>query len=42
MRILMSSTAEAGHLRPMLPFARACVAAGHEVQVATPAPPLTW
>ncbi|WP_329458014.1 glycosyltransferase [Streptomyces sp. NBC_01497] len=36
MRILMSSTAEAGHLRPMLPFARACVAAGHEVQVATP------
>ncbi|MCF3961458.1 glycosyltransferase [Streptomyces fuscigenes] len=36
MRILMSSTADAGHLRPMLPFARALVEAGHEVQAAAP------
>ena len=37
MRALFASTANAGHFRPMLPVIRACVAAGWEVAVATPA-----
>lgn len=36
MRVLVSTTAGAGHFGPSLPFARACVAAGHEVAVAAP------
>src|SRR3954447_25896111 len=35
MRILFASTRGAGHLDPLVPFAHACVAAGHEVLVAT-------
>jgi hypothetical protein len=30
MRVLFATTANAGHFGPMVPFARACVAAGHE------------
>ena len=37
MRVLFSSTARSGHFGPLVPFARACVAAGHEVMVAAPA-----
>jgi UDP:flavonoid glycosyltransferase YjiC (YdhE family) len=37
MRVLFSTTANDGHFGPLLPFVRACVAAGHEVQVAAPA-----
>ena len=37
MRILFSTTAGAGHFGPLIPFARACAAAGHEVRVAAPA-----
>ena len=37
MRVLFSSTAGAGHFGPLVPFARACRAAGHEVLVAAPA-----
>lgn len=37
MRILAATTAGAGHLAGLLPFARACVRAGHEVRVAEPA-----
>jgi UDP:flavonoid glycosyltransferase YjiC (YdhE family) len=37
MRVLFSTTAGAGHFGPLIPFARACVAAGHEVRVAAPA-----
>jgi UDP:flavonoid glycosyltransferase YjiC (YdhE family) len=36
-RVLFSTTANDGHIGPLLPFARACVAAGHEVRVAAPA-----
>jgi UDP:flavonoid glycosyltransferase YjiC (YdhE family) len=36
MRVLVSTTAGAGHFGPSVPFARACVAAGHEVAVAAP------
>ncbi|MES1166238.1 MAG: glycosyltransferase [Verrucomicrobiota bacterium] len=36
MRILFSSTRGAGHLQPLLPYARALVARGHEVAVAAP------
>lgn len=35
MRVLFSSTAGAGHFNPLVPFARACEAAGHEVLVAS-------
>jgi UDP:flavonoid glycosyltransferase YjiC (YdhE family) len=35
-RILFSTTANDGHFGPLLPFARAAVAAGHEVRVAAP------
>ena len=36
MRVLVATTAGAGHFGPTIPFARACVAAGHEVRVAAP------
>jgi hypothetical protein len=36
MRVLFSTTAGAGHFGPLVPFARACAAAGHEVRVAAP------
>jgi UDP:flavonoid glycosyltransferase YjiC (YdhE family) len=36
-RVLVSTTAGSGHLGPLVPFARACEAAGHEVAVAAPA-----
>jgi UDP:flavonoid glycosyltransferase YjiC (YdhE family) len=36
MRVLLVTTAGAGHLRPMLPFAASCERAGHEVRVAAP------
>ena len=36
MRILMSSTAGAGHVGPLIPFAEACVRAGHELRIAVP------
>jgi hypothetical protein len=37
MRVLCSTTANDGHAGPLLTFARACAAAGHEVRVAAPA-----
>jgi UDP:flavonoid glycosyltransferase YjiC (YdhE family) len=37
MRVLFSTTAGSGHFGPLVPFARACVAADHEVIVAAPA-----
>ncbi len=37
MRALFATTAGEGHFGPMVPFARACAAAGHEVRVAAPA-----
>lgn len=37
MRILCSTTAGDGHFGPLVPIARACLAAGHEVCVAAPA-----
>ena len=36
MRVLFSTTANDGHFGPLLPFARACEAAGHQVRVAAP------
>ena len=36
MRVLFSTTAGTGHFTPMIPVARACAAAGHEVRVAAP------
>ena len=36
MRVLFSTTAGVGHFGPMVPVARACAAAGHEVAVAAP------
>ena len=36
MRVLVSSTRGAGHFAPLVPFARACVRAGHEVLAAGP------
>jgi UDP:flavonoid glycosyltransferase YjiC (YdhE family) len=35
-RVLFATTAGAGHYGPLVPFARACVAAGHDVVVAAP------
>jgi UDP:flavonoid glycosyltransferase YjiC (YdhE family) len=35
-RVLAATTAGAGHLAGLLPFARACVRAGHEVRLAAP------
>ncbi|WP_404433706.1 glycosyltransferase [Microbacterium lacus] len=37
MRVLCATTANDGHFRPLLPFARAFAHAGHEVLVAAPA-----
>jgi UDP:flavonoid glycosyltransferase YjiC (YdhE family) len=37
MRVLVTTTANVGHFGPLVPFARACVSAGHEVLVAAPA-----
>lgn len=37
MRILIATTANAGHFGPMIPFAQALIRAGHEVLVAAPA-----
>ena len=37
MRVLFSTTAGSGHFGPMVPFAKACRDAGHEVTVAAPA-----
>ena len=37
LRVLVCSTAGAGHFSPLLPLARACAAAGHTVLVAAPA-----
>jgi UDP:flavonoid glycosyltransferase YjiC (YdhE family) len=37
MRVLFSSTRGAGHLQPLLPYARALEAHGHEVRIAGPA-----
>jgi sterol 3beta-glucosyltransferase len=34
MRVLFATTAGEGHFGPMVPFAQACVAAGHEVRIA--------
>ncbi len=34
MRVLVCTTAGAGHFGPLIPFARACLASGHEVAVA--------
>src|SRR5215213_875649 len=36
MRVLFTSTRGAGHFGPLVPFARACVRAGHNVLVAAP------
>jgi UDP:flavonoid glycosyltransferase YjiC (YdhE family) len=36
MRVLMTTTGYAGHFLPLVPFARACAEAGHEVRVAAP------
>jgi len=36
MKVLFSTTANDGHFGPLVPFARACAAAGHEVRVAAP------
>ena len=37
MRVLLATTANDGHFGPLVPFARACRAAGHEVRVSAPA-----
>jgi UDP:flavonoid glycosyltransferase YjiC (YdhE family) len=36
MRVLCATTANDGHFGPLLPFARACAATGHDVRVAAP------
>jgi hypothetical protein len=36
-RVLFSTTAGSGHFGPLIPFARACRDAGHDVEVAAPA-----
>jgi UDP:flavonoid glycosyltransferase YjiC (YdhE family) len=36
MRVLMTTTGHAGHFLPLVPFARACLRAGHDVRVAAP------
>ena len=36
MRVLFSTTAGAGHFGPLIPVARECAAAGHEIAVAAP------
>lgn len=37
MRVLVATTGNDGHFGPLVPVARACAAAGHEVRVAAPA-----
>ncbi len=37
MRILVATTANTGHFEPVVPFARACAVAGHDVRVAAAA-----
>ena len=37
MRVLVTSTPTYGHFHPIVPLARALVAAGHDVRVAAPA-----
>ena len=37
MRVLLTTTGHAGHVLPLVPLARACLRAGHEVRVAVPA-----
>jgi UDP:flavonoid glycosyltransferase YjiC (YdhE family) len=37
MRVLCATTANDGHFGPLVPFARACALAGHDVSVAAPA-----
>jgi UDP-glucoronosyl and UDP-glucosyl transferase len=37
MRVLFSTTAGSGHFGPLIPFAKGCCDAGHEVKVAAPA-----
>ena len=37
MRVLAATTAGAGHLAGLVPFARACAGAGHDVRMAAPA-----
>ncbi len=37
MRVLVATTANTGHFEPIVPFARACASAGHEVRVAAAA-----
>jgi UDP:flavonoid glycosyltransferase YjiC (YdhE family) len=36
MRVLVATTAGEGHFGPLVPFAHACVAAGHDVRVSAP------
>jgi UDP:flavonoid glycosyltransferase YjiC (YdhE family) len=36
MRFLFTTTGHLGHVLPLVPLARACVRAGHEVRVAAP------
>ncbi|SMX25414.1 glycosyltransferase [Boseongicola aestuarii] len=38
MRILFTSTKGEGHIRPLLPYARAAAGLGHDVQIAAPEP----
>ena len=38
MRVLFTTTGHSGHLLPLVPLARACERAGHEVLIATHAP----
>ena len=38
MRVLMTTHRGAGHFGPLVPFARACLRAGHDVLVAAPRP----
>src|SRR3954454_15731939 len=45
MRVLCATTANDGHFGPLVPFARACALAGHQVRVAAPAafaPAVAW
>ena len=36
MRLLFTTTGHAGHVLPLVPLARACLRAGHEIRVAAP------
>lgn len=37
MKVMVSTTANTGHFEPLVPFARACAASGHDVRIAAPA-----